>query len=154
MLEEARNGVWPPIVGNFLAAHDDVIQRVRITEGRKFATGQSGGARGSSVFVQIRPGFGGLILQSAGAAFEPATGYHAAGLKKSTGPYIAMLMGDKDQNLNEIDKMKAVIPSAKLKAITFDGGHVSAPAEIFEQGMTWIMEKLNSAPANSSDLPF
>src|SRR4051794_5358417 len=65
-LAEARNGPWEPIVGNFLAAHDDVTKRVRIAEGRKFATGESGGARGSSVFVQLRPGFTGLILQGAG----------------------------------------------------------------------------------------
>jgi hypothetical protein len=142
MLVEAKNGSWPPIVGNFLAAHDDVIQRVRIAEGKKFATGQSGGARGSSVFVQIRPGFGGLILQSAGAAFEPATGYHASGLKKSSGPYIAMLIGDKDQNFSEIEKMKNAVPAAKLKVITFGGGHTWAPEEIFAQGMDWLQEKI------------
>ena len=62
MLVESKNGPWGPIVGNFLAAHDDVVQRVRIQEGLKFATGMSGGARASSVFVQARPGFAGLIL--------------------------------------------------------------------------------------------
>jgi predicted peptidase len=142
MLVEAKNGPWPPIVGNFLAAHDDVIQRMRITEGRKFATGQSGGARGSSVFVQIRPGFGGLILQSAGAAIGSSAGYHVDGLKKSSGPFIVMLLGDKDQNFSEIAKMKALIPSSRLKDITFAGGHVWAPAPVFEQGMAWLLEKL------------
>ncbi len=59
LLVEAKNGSWSPIIGNFLAAHDDVIKRVRVADGQKYATGQSGGARASSVFVQLRPGFRG-----------------------------------------------------------------------------------------------
>jgi hypothetical protein len=68
MLEESRNGPWEPILGNFLAAHEDVVRRVRLAEGRKVATGFSGGARASSTFVTLAPGFGGLILQGAGCA--------------------------------------------------------------------------------------
>ncbi len=44
MLVEAKNGPWGPIVGNFLAAHDDVAKRVRIDPTAKYATGFSGGA--------------------------------------------------------------------------------------------------------------
>ncbi len=38
MLEESQNGPWEPNVGNFLAAHDDAVARLRIQEGLKFAT--------------------------------------------------------------------------------------------------------------------
>jgi hypothetical protein len=143
MLVEAKNGSWSPIMGNFLAAHDDVIQRVRVAEGQKFATGYSGGARASSVFVQIRPGFGGLILQGAGAAFGSDKSYHVSGLQKSSDPFTVMLMGDKDKNFNESDKMGAVLPSTKFKAFTFEGGHVWAPADIFDEGMAWLQKKVS-----------
>ena len=83
MLLDAKNGPWEPIVGNFLAAHDDVVKRVRIEEGKKYATGMSGGGRASSVFVQIRPGFCGLVTQGAGASFDGKNDYQIAGIKKA-----------------------------------------------------------------------
>ncbi len=98
MLIEAKNGPWEPIIGNFLAAHDDVIKRVRIDDGKKYATGQSGGARGSSVFVQLRPGFCGLILQSAGASFDKVGNYNVNGIRNNSNLRIAMTMGATDKN--------------------------------------------------------
>jgi len=62
LLLEAKNGPWEPIVSNFVAAHDDVVQRCRVQQGLKFATGTSGGALASRMFVTARPGFGGLIM--------------------------------------------------------------------------------------------
>ena len=146
MLVEARNGPWGPIVGNFMAAHDDVIKRVRIKEGLKFATGQSGGARASSVFVQSRPGFCGLILQSAGAAYDDKNNYWVSKLKQNTGLYVVMLMGNTDQNKNEVGKMKMVIPSSRFHDIEFTGGHTWAPSDIFEQGMGWLKSQMPYAP--------
>ena len=56
LLEESRNGDWEPAVGNFLAAHDDVLKRVRVAEGRKVATGMSGAARACSVSLSSAVG--------------------------------------------------------------------------------------------------
>lgn len=148
MLVEAKNGPWEPIVGNFLAAHDDVIKRVRVAEGKKYATGQSGGARGSSVFVQLRPGFCGLILQAAGASFDDAGKYNVAGIKRNT--CIAMTMGTSDSNKGEVDRMKNLFNGQRLAVFEFNGGHVWAPAEVFEKAMSWLNDK---SPGGSGPVP-
>ena len=141
MLVEAKNGPWEPIVGNFLAAHDDVLKRVRVQEGKKYATGMSGGARGSSVFVQSRPGFCGLILQGAGASFDEKNNYNVAGIKRSPGLYVAVTMGATDNNKTEVDRMKEALDSTRFAAFDFSGGHIWAPAEVFEKAISWIGEK-------------
>ena len=141
MLVESKNGPWGPVIGDFLAAHDDVIKRVRIEEGKKFATGHSGGARGSSLFVQARPGFGGVILQSAGAAYV-GSGYDVQGMQRNGKLYVAMTMGDGDNNKSEVERMKGALNNpARFQAFSFPGGHVWAPKEIFEQAITWIEQK-------------
>ncbi len=137
MLGEAKNGPWEPIVGNFLAAHDDVVKRLRIAEGRKYATGQSGGARGSSVFVQLRPGFGGLILQAAGAAQKNGQ-YQIAELRRNAQLRIALTMGNSDQNKGEAAQMQALFPRQRLKVFEFNGGHQWAPAEVFAEAMAFV----------------
>lgn len=149
MLVEAKNGPWEPIVGNFLAAHDDVIKRVRIAEGKKYATGFSGGARGSSVFVQLRPGFCGLILQSAGPAFDDKNNYHVAGIQKNPQLRIAMTMGSSDGNKIETDRMKKLFDGQNFAVFNFTGGHFWAPPEIFEKAMSW-MKGSPSAPNGAS----
>jgi hypothetical protein len=147
MLVESKNGPWPVIVGNFLAAHDDVVQRVRIQEGLKFATGVSGGARASSVFVQIRPGFSGLILQGAGLAYKANSVYVVAGLRRTPPIYVAMTMGDRDKNRVEVEEMRRWIGSSHFQAFEFQGGHGWAPAEVFERAITWVEEKVRDAAA-------
>src|SRR5437879_2850126 len=84
--------------------HDDPVKRVRIQEGLKFATGMSGGARASSVFVQIRPGFTGLIMQGASAAEDDKGNYLIPGLKRNHELLYALTMGDTDSNKPEIAK--------------------------------------------------
>lgn len=141
MLVESKNGPWGPVMGNFLAAHDDVTKRLRIEEGKKFATGQSGGARGSSLFVQARPGFGGVILQGAGAAYTKGS-YDVLGMQRNPKLVVAMTMGNTDSNKNEVDRMKAALNSpARFSAFEFPGGHVWAPKETFEQAITWVEQK-------------
>ena len=142
MLVESKNGPWVPIVGNFLAAHDDVIKRVRLQEGLKIATGQSGGARASSVFVQARPGFAGLILQSAGGASDDKGNYHVAKLKGGHGVFVAMTMGEKDNNKTEVPRMKSALGATRFMAFPFNGGHAWAPAETFEKAITWIEQQI------------
>ena len=138
MLVESKNGPWGPIVGNFLAAHDDVVRRVRIQEELKFATGMSGGARASSVFVQIRSGFSGLILQAAGAASDDKGGYHLVGIKRNPALWVAMTMGDNDDNKSEVARMRTALGAAKFLALSFKGGHDWAPLEVFDRAITWI----------------
>lgn len=141
MLVEAKNGPWEPIVGNFLAAHDDVVKRVRVAEGRKYATGMSGGARGSSIFVQARPGFGGLILQAAGPADDSHGVYQISGIKRNPKLSVAMTMGRDDRNAGEAGKMKGALPASRFRVFEFDGGHSWAPPEVFEQALDWVLEK-------------
>lgn len=139
MLVESKNGPWEPIVGNFLAAHDDVVQRVRIQEGLKFATGMSGGARASSVFVQARPGFAGVILQGAGMAAGKDGNYNVDNLRKMPGFLVAMTMGEKDSNKSEVARVKSTLPgSAKFLPLSFPGGHLWAPADVFDKALTWM----------------
>jgi len=138
MLVEAKNGPWEPIVGNFLAAHDDVIKRIRIDDDKKYATGMSGGARGSSVFVQLRPGFCGLILQGAGPAFDEKNNFYIAGIQSNSKLRIAMTMGSSDNNKIETDQMKKLFGFQRLAVFDFNGGHTWAPAEVFEKAMKWV----------------
>jgi hypothetical protein len=139
MLEEAKNGDWPPIIGNFLAAHDDVTKRLRV--GAKYATGYSGGARGSSIFVQLRPGFRGLILQGAGPAYDARSNFFVAGIKRQGQLRIAMTMGNADQNKGEVARMKGLFNGQKLAVFEFDGGHTWAPSDVFEKAMAWLDKK-------------
>ncbi|HEX2751180.1 MAG TPA: hypothetical protein VHM91_24435, partial [Verrucomicrobiales bacterium] len=44
MLTESRNGPIEPCLGNFLSAHDDAVQRLRIIDTMKAAAGMSGAA--------------------------------------------------------------------------------------------------------------
>ena len=150
MLVEAKNGPWEPIIGNFLAAHDDVVNRVRIQEGLKLATGQSGGARASSVYVQIRPGFGGVILQSAGAAFDDKGIYQINKLRSNHGIVVAMIMGEKDKNKPEVERMKKLINASCFMAFPFDGGHTWAPAETFEKAITWVEQQIYRQSSTSA----
>jgi hypothetical protein len=149
MLVESKNGPWAPIVGNFLAAHDDAVRRVRIQEGLKFATGMSGGARASSIFVQIRPGFSGLILQGAGGSFDSKANYQFAGLKRNSAMVVAMTMGEKDNNKSEVARVKAALGSMKFLPLLFDGGHTWAPQAVFEEAIAWIEQQVyDEGPVN------
>jgi hypothetical protein len=140
MAVESQNGPWGPVVGNLLAAHDDVIKRVRVQEGLKFATGHSGGARGTSLLVQGRPGFAGIIMQSAGAASDNK-GFITKNMKSNSNFYVAMTMGTSDKNRDEISRMKSSVNASRFKSFDFSGGHEWAPADVFEQAMAWLEEK-------------
>lgn len=139
MLEESRNGDWEPTVGNFIAAHDDVIRRVRLAEGRKVATGMSGGARACSVFVGLRPGFGGLLFQAAGyAPIGPNGASPVAGIKA---PALAATFGEKDPNYAEGPRMKRLFGD-RMELFEFRGGHQWAPKETVEEALDSIDARL------------
>ena len=151
MPQEAKNGPWAPIVGSLLASHDDAMKRVRIQEGQKFATGFSGGARMAGLLAQMRPGFAGVYLQGAGLPPKGA-GYHTAGLTRIPGFAVAMAVGTKDKNLQEVARVKSALPGAKFLPLSFEGGHEWAPAETFDKAIDFLMAKAD-ASGKSATLP-
>ena len=138
MLVESRNGPWPSTIGNFLAAHDDVVKRVRIQEGAKIATGLSGGARASSVFVQLRPGFSGAILQGAGVARGGNGAYYFDHIARYPSLLFAMTIGRNDPRRSEISELQQQLGSDRLAILLFSGGHQWAPPETFARALDWI----------------
>ena len=139
LLEESRNGDWEPSVGNFIAAHDDVVKRVRVAEGKKVATGMSGGARACSVFVGLRPGFGGLLFQGAGyAPVGPNGASPVAGIKVAA---LAATFGEKDPNYVEGPRMKRLFGD-RMELFEFRGGHQWAPKETVEDALDSIDGRL------------
>ncbi len=145
MLVESRNGPWPGTIGNFLAAHDDVVKRVRIQEGAKIATGLSGGARASSVFVQLRPGFCGAILQGAGVPADEKGKFYFYDLLSNKSIFIAMVIGRKDPRRSEIFEMERQLGSKRFGVLLFDGGHQWAPADAFAKALNWIESRARSS---------
>ncbi|NQZ59896.1 MAG: hypothetical protein HRT88_20785 [Lentisphaeraceae bacterium] len=142
MLVESKNGPGGPAFGNFLAAHDDALLRLRIQEGMKYVTGFSGGARMSSVNVGVRPGFAGIILQGAGFYYVGST-YIYKSVNDNKNISVCVIMGDKDSNKSEIAGLKKNLPKKNpVRFINFDGGHKWAPAEEMTEALDWMQEQL------------
>ncbi|MEI7947166.1 MAG: hypothetical protein WCJ02_10730 [bacterium] len=140
MLQESKNGStdW---LRNFIAAHDDVVERVRIAKGAKFSTGLSGGARASSIYAIMRPGMAGIICQAAGFAygFEPDRSLY------ETYPadiLVAGSFGDKDSNLFESLTIVRSLKKSKTQVRYFTGGHTWCPAPTFNSLLDWMEESL------------
>jgi hypothetical protein len=138
LLEESRNGPWAPAIGNFLAAHDDVVRRVRLQEGAKVATGFSGGARASSIFVQLRPGFAGAILQGAGVGRLDDGWPCFDGLVRNQALAIAMIVGRGDPRRTEMEEMEDRLGPKRFAAFVFPGGHQWAPVRSFDEALDWL----------------
>jgi hypothetical protein len=137
MAVEARNGPWGPIMGNLCAAHDDAIKRLRIAEGQKFATGFSGGARGSSTLVYLRRGFAGLWLQGAGLAAYDNRQY----LKlPRNGLAVYATLGSWDSNLPELARVREMFSTFGFEI--FDAGHAMPPVEVADRAVDWLEEQL------------
>jgi hypothetical protein len=140
MFDQAKNGDWGPIYGDMLATHEDIVRRgIRIQEGLKFATGFSGGARGTSMLTQFCPGFDGELLQGAGFAFSNENGYNIAGIPKDHFYAVFMSMGMKDSNFVEIKRMKDALGGVPFRSVTFQGGHQGAPQPVFSEGIDWLV---------------
>jgi hypothetical protein len=144
MLHESRNGTcdW---LRNFQAAHDDVVKRVRVAKGAKFATGFSGGARCSSINAMVRPGFAGVICQAAAFAqqFE--------GMWETYAVYppcilVAGTFGSTDGNITELQKIRRNLRSSRVDILLFDGGHGHCPGPVFESCLDWMEEELFVTP--------
>ena len=135
MLVEARNGPWGPVLGNFLAAHDDAMRRLRCNPRLKYATGVSGGARGSSVYTMLRPGFAGLLLQAGGFP-------SAVQVFRPLSPELAVYatFGDQDPNLKD-DLWYLKELRLPFKHEVFAGGHQPAPSQVVEHAFAWFKEQ-------------
>jgi len=150
MFVEARNGDWGPIYGDMLATHADVVPKVRIQDGLKFATGFSGGARGTSVMSQFCPGFDGELLQGAGFALDD--GYHLEGIPRDHPYAVFMAMGSNDSNAYEVASLKEQLHGVPFKSQTFQGGHMEAPTSVCNEGLDWLMEQALTGDSMTDDL--
>jgi len=142
MLVESKNNdnTW---LANFLAAHDDVVKRVRIAEGAKFGTGLSGGARCCSTFPLLRAGFAGIICQSAGFAYRDTSSEGIIGIYKKFPGHVAVAgtFGTKDFNIEEASTIWTFLPPTSRKWVeVFEGGHEWCPDVTFQRAMDWIEE--------------
>lgn len=136
MLVESRNlsVLWYP---NFVAAHDDLIQRVRVQKDMLFCTGFSGGARVCSAYPGIRPGFQGMILQAAGYWGHP--GYLTGANAHIT---VYGVFGYKDPNLYESRRIRSGLPKNTRSMIeVWEGGHSWIPASVFERALDWVEDR-------------
>ena len=139
MLVESKNGPFDPVIGNFLAAYDDAIKRFRLQRGMLFATGQSGGARSASMAVELRPGFGGVLLQAAG--FWYPAGYKTTHSFKNANPTLAVyaLFGQTDINRGEAMTLRHDLPpNTAYRWDIYSGGHQWAPVDAVEPAMLWL----------------
>jgi hypothetical protein len=146
MLVESKNGnrEW---LNNFLAAHDDAVQRFRIAPGAKFATGMSGGARCASMYPLTRPGFRGVVLQAAGFAdgfihLEFTTRKKDVFSRYPPHTLVAATFGDKDANLFESFEIRRLLPAGCQRHVeVFQGGHEWCPATVFDRTLDWIEDQ-------------
>lgn len=151
-LQEAKNGPWEPIMGNFLSAHDEVMKRFRVNETRKFATGFSGGARRSTLFAQVREGFAGVVLQGAGYWFDDETNTPYGFNSTPRGLRVYMIMGKSDNNFIEVERTKKGLRrNVKFKSEIIEGGHTPPPQEKLIEGLKWVMLQEDSNDGSSAE---
>lgn len=145
MLVESRNGsnAWQ---ANFVAAHDDVLQRVRADETMRFCTGLSGAAKVCSVYPGLRPGFRGVVLQAAGPwgpnVYEDEANAEAV---------VYGTFGAFDFNLSHAGRVRRSLPpSVRHMVEVWDGQHAWAPAAVFERALDWVLVAvLTRAPVSA-----
>ncbi|MEX2606702.1 MAG: hypothetical protein WD708_05090 [Kiritimatiellia bacterium] len=142
MLVESRNADkrW---MNNFLAAHDDVVSRLRVAPGAKFATGMSGGARVVSAFPGLRPGFRGVILQAAGMTYGSSHDQYGKQIWRTYPEHtaVAMTMGDTDMNFKESHYLRILLNSDSPRLVDiWKGGHTWCPEDSFDRVLNWLEE--------------
>lgn len=157
MLVESSNAQdFNICLANFLAAHDDVVKRFRISSCRKVTTGMSGGARVASFVSGHRPGICGMVLQAAGYAYHssgPRKGYYITdALQDDRNMLVYVLIGDADDNRSEVRRLLAESPSYTGIAVgKFSGGHDWSPQEEMTRALDWITSEY---PARSNNRVF
>jgi hypothetical protein len=134
MLVESRNGPWGPIFGNFLAAHDDAMKRLRISDGCKFATGGSGGGRAAAVEVCLRPGFVGLFM-------ERTSYYHKEHkwVRRIRNLAVGLACGDHDKHHAPKIGLAMKYMGQPARVFIFPGGHDPTPDRIHARAWQWVV---------------
>jgi len=143
LVEAGKEGVhW---LHNFLAAHDDVVKRVRIARGLKFTTGYSGTTRAASVHPLVRPGFAGVIAQ-------------AAGFNYRTKPYdhyyewfpahvlVTGCFGNGCFNAKEAHAIRRNLSWSRTDILFFKGGHAWATPAIIDSALDRMERNLFLEP--------
>ena len=136
MLVESRNGSadWLP---NFECAWDDLAARGRVLPGAAFCTGFSGGARVCSAWPALRPGFRGMILQSAGP--WGGRGFLTPGNEDMV---VYGTFGTLDMNFLHGKRIRLFLPQRVARSIEiFEGGHEWAPQPVASRALDWMLEK-------------
>lgn len=146
MLVEAKNGPWQPIISNFISAHDDAMQRLRIQPDLKFATGFSGGARASSFYTNFRTGFAGVILQAAGFS-ENSGKYLITAFTNKKSLTVYAIIGMQDSNFIEIQRLEKQLPEHTRKKLVSppELKHSWAPEEEMVKALDWSLQQALSA---------
>ncbi len=140
MLVESRNGT-PDWLPNFECAYDDLLARTRAHPGALFCSGLSGAARVCSAYPALRPGFRGMILQSAGP--WGGRGFMTPG---NGNMVIFGTFGTLDFNFHHARRMRLFLAGGVARSIEiFDGGHEWAPADTFARALDWVLEKALAA---------
>jgi hypothetical protein len=142
MLVESRNGSanW---MANFLAAHDDIVKRLRVIEDMKFSTGMSGGSRCATTHPRARGTFRGVVMQAAGF-WHDKKGYTFDAAVENEQLFLYGLFGVRDKmNWAEVANMPARIPAANgVRMEVFDGGHEWAPPASVERAFDWLEQQI------------
>jgi predicted esterase len=142
---KARNGPSEPIKEAIDAILRDTEWRLSLHGKKRFGTGFSGGARMSSwlIYDNATKSQGLICL---GALFAP-------GVKPQPKMPIAVLVGDSDPNLREMQAIQKRLTDfdAPQHYKSFPGGHVIAPAELLQEAVDWHEARWAEQFAGKSD---
>ncbi len=152
MLQDSSNRN-PSSLYTTIAAYDDVRKRVRVAPGAFFATGMSGGARRSSQYPGLRPGFRGVILQAAGFLHGLEGNEFGREAYENYPEHIAvaMTMGNTDFNISEVQKLRVGLNRKTPQFLyIWNGAHTWCPAHVFEAVMDWMEAEIFLAPPKTA----
>lgn len=140
LLVESRNGPVGPGNGNFVAAYDDAMARLRIDPNMVFLSGMSGGGRAASMFAALRSGVAGVICHAAGFSQRSDGKYELRAYEKNPDLLLAVLIGRDDPNHGELSALESQLPDGAVRRhlVDYDGGHQWAPRPITEAAMRWM----------------
>jgi dienelactone hydrolase len=142
---QARNGPSEPIKAAIDAILRDTEWRLSLHGKKRFGTGFSGGARMSSwlIYDNATKSQGLICL---GALFAP-------GVKPQPKMPIAVLVGDSDPNLREMQAIQKRLKDFDAPQLykSFPGGHVIAPAALLQEAVDWHETHWNSRFVGDSE---
>ncbi|MDZ4197746.1 MAG: hypothetical protein U1E27_00510 [Kiritimatiellia bacterium] len=128
-------------IGNFMAAHDDAAQRLRLKPDSKIITGFTFCAANASRYALLRPGFRGIILQ-AGAPMRNQHGvFEIQENREIRRLRVATVRGFRDDHPQNSSSVYMLTRTGhQVEFFPFDGGRDWAPAEIFAKAADWVIQ--------------